>query len=248
MRPVRARFARTPALTLAVLARTMQRSCSAATGVHRPSARSCTLEAAVDHLPDSGRHDRVVGRRRGSARRRRARRRDGERRWDHAGRRDPRRHQAVRGRHRRRPDAPVDRARRVLLPPRAVGLRQDDDPPDDRRLRAADRGRDLPRRQADRRRAAVSPQRQHGLPALRPVPAHGRRPERRLRPAPAQGRARTKRRGASARRSRSSAWRATSTGGPGRCPAASSSASRWPGRWSTARPCCSSTSRWAPST
>ena len=53
-------------------------------------------------------------------------------------------------------------------------------------LRAADRGRDPPGRQADRRRAAVPPQRQHGLPALRAVPAHGRRPERRLRPAAAE--------------------------------------------------------------
>ena len=51
-------------------------------------------------------------------------------------------------------------------------------------LRAADGRRDPARGRADRRRAAVPPQRQHGLPALRPVPAHGRRPERRLRPAP----------------------------------------------------------------
>src|SRR4029450_7535797 len=40
---------------------------------------------------------------------------------------------------------------------------------------------------ADRRRPALSPQREHRLPALRAVPAHGRRPERRLRAAPEEG-------------------------------------------------------------
>ena len=138
---------------------------------------------------------------------------------------------------------PAHRARRVLLAPRAVGLRQDHDAADDRRLRAADRGRDPARRRADRRRPAVPPQRQHGLPALRAVPAHERRPERRLRPAPAEGRQGRRgapgRRGARARPPRA----ATSGAGPGSCRAASSSASRSPGRSSTARRCCSSTSR-----
>ena len=55
------------------------------------------------------------------------------------GRRDRQRHQAVRGRRRRRRDEPVGGQRGVLLVPRAVGLRQDDDPADDRGLRAADR-------------------------------------------------------------------------------------------------------------
>ena len=48
----------------------------------------------------------------------------------------------------------------VLQPPRPVGLRQDDDPADDRRLRAADRGRDPARRHsrspASRRTSATS--------------------------------------------------------------------------------------------
>ena len=81
-----------------------------------------------------------------------------------------------------------DPARIVHQPARSVGLRQDDHAPDDRRLRAADRGRDPPRRPADRRRAAVQAQRQHRLPALRALPPHGRRPERRLRAAPEEGR------------------------------------------------------------
>ena len=116
------------------------------------------------------------------------------------GRRDHRRHQALRRRHRRRPHEPAHRPRRVLQPPRPVRLRQDHDAPDDRRLRAADRGRDPARRTADRRRPAVPAQRQHGLPALRAVPAHGRRPERRLRPAPDARSASPRRPAASARR------------------------------------------------
>ena len=58
---------------------------------------------------------------------------------DRARRRDPRRHEAIRRRHRGRPDGPAHRPRLVLQPPRPVGLRQDDDAADDRRLRAADR-------------------------------------------------------------------------------------------------------------
>ena len=62
---------------------------------------------------------------------------------------------------------------------------------------------------ADRRRPAVPAQRQHGLPALRAVPAHGRRPnvgyglrQRKV--------GKATRRGGSPRRSPSSAWSATS--------------------------------------
>ena len=47
---------------------------------------------------------------------------------------------------RRRPHRPRGPRRRVLQPPRTVRLRQDDDPPDDRRLRAADLGHDRARR------------------------------------------------------------------------------------------------------
>ena len=50
------------------------------------------------------------------------------------------------------------------------------------------------------------------------------------------------------RRCASCGWRAWTSAAPASSRAASSSASRWPGRWSTARPPCSWTSRWAPST
>ena len=107
---------------------------------------------------------------------------------DQPRRRDHRRHEAVRDGDRRRPHEPAHRPRRVLQPPRPVRLRQDHDAAHDRRLRAADGGRDPARRTADRRCPAVQAQRQHGLPALRALPAHGRRPQRRLRPAPDEGR------------------------------------------------------------
>ena len=74
----------------------------------------------------------------------------------------------------RRPQ-PHDRSGRVLLAARAVGLRQDDDAADGRGLRAADRGRGVPRGRAGRDRAAVQAQRQHGVPELRAVRAPRRR-------------------------------------------------------------------------
>ena len=67
------------------------------------------------------------------------------------------------------------------------GLRQDDDAADDRRLRGADRGADLPRRSGRRRAAAVQAGRQHRLPELRALPAHDDRGQRRVR-ARAEGR------------------------------------------------------------
>ena len=95
---------------------------------------------------------------------------------------------------------------------------------------------------------AVRPRRQHGLPGLRPVPAHDRRRQRRLRADGPQGRARPSASGASPRRCGWSASRATTSASPASCRAASASASRSPGRSSTGRACCSSTSRSAPST
>ena len=89
---------------------------------------------------------------------------------------------------------------------------------------------------------------QHGLPELRAVPASRRRRERGLRAEAPAGREDRdhppRRRGARARAARRlrAAQAATS------CRAASSSGSRWRGPSSTARPCCSSTSRSAPST
>ena len=87
---------------------------------------------------------------------------------------------------------------------RPVGLRQDDDAAADRRLRAADGGRDQARRRGRRARAALQAQRQHGVPVLRAVRAPRHRGERRLRPAPAQGAPSPRSSSASARRSSSS--------------------------------------------
>ena len=131
---------------------------------------------------------------------------------------------------------------------RAVRLRQDHDAADDRRLRAADRRPDPAARSRRHHGPARQAAGQHGLPELRPVPASRRRRERRLRAA-AQARRQgrdhaARRRGARAgppRRLRASASRTS-------CPAASSSGSRSPARSSTARTCCSSTSRSARST
>ena len=92
------------------------------------------------------------------------------------------RHQAVRrddgG---RRPDA-LDPARRVLRAARPVGLRQDDDAADDRRLRGPDRGPRVPRRRRRHAAAAVQARRQHGVPVVRAVPAPDGGAQRRVRP------------------------------------------------------------------
>ena len=66
---------------------------------------------------------------------------------------------------------PLDRRRRVLLAARPVGLRQDDDAAADRRVRAADVGRDPARRRRHRAHAAAQAAGQHGVPELRAVPA-----------------------------------------------------------------------------
>ena len=93
---------------------------------------------------------------------------------------------------RRRPHRPRGPGRRVLQPPGALGLRQDHDPADDRRLRAAHLRPDRAPGPGRHLAAAVQAQRQHGLPELRPLPAPDDLRERRLRPAP-QGRRRTPR-------------------------------------------------------
>ena len=71
---------------------------------------------------------------------------------------------------------------RVLLAARAVRLRQDDDPPHDRRIRAAVRGPDPARRRRRRLHAAAQAEREHRLPELRALPAPRRVRQRRLRP------------------------------------------------------------------
>ena len=137
---------------------------------------------------------------------------------------------------------------RVLLAARAVRLRQDDDPADDRRLRAAD-GRADPAARARRHpRPARQAAGQHGLPELRAVPAPRRRRQHRVRAAAQEGRRSgdrpTRRRGARARPPGGLRATASRTS----CRAASSSGSRSPGPSSTGPTCCSSTSRSAPST
>ena len=79
-----------------------------------------------------------------------------------------------------------DPAGLVLRPARAVRLRQDDDAPDDRRLRGADGRRDPARRTPRDGPAAVQARRQHRLPELRALPAPVDLRERRLRPAAAR--------------------------------------------------------------
>ena len=130
-----------------------------------------------------------------------------------------------------------------------VGLRQDDDASDARRLRGAHRGPHPARGRARRGRAAVRAQREHGLPELRALRPPGRRratspsaSSERNGPKDEIERARRRRaRAGRARRQRHTTGRASSR-------AASASASRWRARWSTARRCCSSTSRSARST
>ena len=116
--------------------------------------------------------------------------------------------------------------RRVLLPARPVGLRQDDDAADDRRPRAADlrshparrRGRFLPARGAARHRLRV--------PALRALSAYERATEHRL-PAEEPGHGpRRDPRVASRRQRRPCASRICSIARCPVCPPAIASASR----------------------
>ena len=147
-----------------------------------------------------------------------------------------------RGRGRRRRVA-RDPRRRVLLAPRAVGLRQDHHPADDRRLRAPDRRPDPAPRPGHHPRAARAAPGQHGLPELRALPAPDGVRERRLRAAAArdgQGGGHPPRR---APRWSSSTCPTSGSASRTSSRAASSSASRWPARSCASRPCCCSTSR-----
>ena len=156
--------------------------------------------------------------------------------------------QALRRDARGRPHRSRGGGRRVLQPPRAVGLRQDDDPADDRRLRGADVGPDRAPGRGRHLAAAVQAQRQHGLPELRPLPAPHDLRERRLRPAP-QGR--QGQRGQGPRGGDARARRAAGLRAPQADPdlaAARPSASHSRGRSSTGPPSCCWTSRSARST
>ena len=83
------------------------------------------------------------------------------------------------------------------------------------------------------RRAAAPAQRQHGVPAVRPVPAHVGARQRRLRAAGQEGRRRRGPPAGDARCSTSSGSASSPTAARRSSRAASSSASPWPGRWST---------------
>ena len=89
--------------------------------------------------------------------------------------------EAVRRRRGCRRRGPRHRRRRVLLDARPIGLGQDHDVADDRGFRASV-GRTDPAPRAGRQPAGpLRARREHGLPGLRPVPAHDRRRQRRLR-------------------------------------------------------------------
>ena len=130
---------------------------------------------------------------------------------------------------RRRPHQPRGPRRRVLQPARPVGLRQDDDPPDDRRVRAADvrpdrapgPGRDVA--------AAVQAERQHRLPELRPLPPPDDLRERRLRAAPEGRQGHRGQEPGHRHAASSSSCPASRTASRPRSPAARPSASRSPG-------------------
>ncbi len=70
---------------------------------------------------------------------------------------------------------------RVLLPPRALRVRQDHLPADDRGVRAPHVRSDPPGRPRRLRPPTVRARREHRVPGLRPVPAHDGGAERRLR-------------------------------------------------------------------
>src|SRR5262245_13735420 len=90
--------------------------------------------------------------------------------------------QDLRGHRRGRLDRPRDPARRVLHDARAVRLGQDHDAAPHRRIRTSGRGSDLFRWRGCRPQTAVRSRRQHRLPGLRALSAHGRGGERRVWP------------------------------------------------------------------
>ncbi len=122
-----------------------------------------------------------------------------------------------------------DRVGRVLLDARTVGLRQDHDAADDRRLREPDRAPSGSTASTSGN-AAAQAQRQHGLPALRAVPAHDGVRQHRLRAA------QQKKDEAEVRKRvdemlESCGSPTSPSAGPPSSRAASASASRWPVRW-----------------
>ena len=135
---------------------------------------------------------------------------------------------------------------RVLHPAGPVGLRQDHAAAADRRLRAADRGRDPARRRADiEPSAALSAAGQHGVPELRAVPAHDGR--RRTSPSGCEMQRHGRGRDRPARSTRCWRW-CSSAASAGRQPSAAlgrpaAARGAGPRARQPARRCCCSTSR-----
>ncbi len=98
--------------------------------------------------------------------------------------------EALRRRPRRQPRLARDRGRRVLRAARAVGLRQEHDPADDRRPDGRRRGPDPAAGTGRQRAGSAGPARRVRLPALRAVPPHDRGRERRVRAEDQEGRGR----------------------------------------------------------
>ncbi len=114
--------------------------------------------------------------------------------------------------HRGPPARPDHPAGLVLRAARPVGLWQDDDAAHDRRPRGADGWAHPHRRERHHRHEGLPAQRQHGLPELRPLPAHER-----------------------ARQRRCSACDGAATSRPRPRPTRSSSSCSW-GRWRASKP------------
>ena len=140
------------------------------------------------------------------------------------------RQQTLRRDARRRRDRPARARRRLLLPARPLGLRQDLHPADDRRPRDGQRRRHPDRRRQRHRPAAGQARHGDDVPELRAVPASQLRRQRRLLAEDAR------RRQGEAARAGDGVSRARRHGrpSPSACPpsspAASSSASRWRAR------------------
>ena len=136
-----------------------------------------------------------------------------------------------------------DPRRRVRRPRRPLRLRQEHDPPDDRRPRADDRRRDRHQRPRRQRRPAARPRHRHGLPGLRALPAHDRAAEPRLRPQDARHAAGRRSPRPSPRPPRSCRSSTCSTASRSSSPAASASASPSAAPSPASRRSSSSTSR-----
>ena len=133
----------------------------------------------------------------------------------------------------------------VLRAARPLGLRQDDHAPAGRRARGADRGSGADRRQGRHQHEAAPAAREHRVPGYALFPHMTGARECGVRPAPT---------GVSDARVRALEvlrlveLENLATRRPKRSPVVSSSGSPWRAPSSTVRPCCCSTSRWAPST